>query len=86
MSLHSKNPGHWRTAARGTLKSHRATCANVGEANGKPIDGSLDPSTVGHGGNRKGKRITHIPMDRTETRTIHRHNRAGKRAARKAAK
>lgn len=86
MALYSKNPGSWRTSANGTLKCHRPTSAQAGEANGKPIDGKLDASTVQHGGNRRCKRVKRIAITRDETRMTHHINRTGKEAARKARK
>lgn len=84
MALHSKNPGHWRTSAGGTIKCHRNTSANLGS--GKVIDGVIDPSTVQHGGNRRCKRVKRIPVSRDETRMTHSANRTGKNARKRAAR
>jgi hypothetical protein len=89
MARYSKNPGNWRTSANGSLKAHRPTCAGIGNAengraNGKPIDGKLDPSTVQHGGNRKGKRVKRIAITRDETRMTHHSARTGKNARKRA--
>lgn len=88
MALYSKNPGSWRTSINGTLKCHRPTSAQVGEAHGKPIDGRLDLSTVHHGGNRRCKRVKRIPLTRDETRMVHhtKVGRTGKNARKRAAR
>ena len=81
MALYSKNPGHWRVAANGSLKPYRPTIEKM--HSGGEVDGALKLAHVPAGKLPRQKRVKRIPLTREETRMTH---SPGKNAAKNARK